>query len=218
MKLRWKYFFVLLLASLVPMVIVTGISQKATKKLGKSLSTETYNTLVQSAQREIVSATENYALITLRAKTTLELALQVLIRESAIALALPVPEPTKIYFAEDFETSNTAPEDIGLSSVHMKVLENGQLTPKSVSYNHPNFFVAPGVDRTEVDEDITKFTRLIPALKGLGHVLEESLFWIYASLESGVHLSYPGHGGYPATYDPRNRVWYTSAKKIRGMT
>ena len=217
MKLRWKYFIVLLVVSLIPMAIVTGISQKATKKLGKSLSTETYNTLVQSAQREIVSATENYAMITLRAKSSLELALQVLIRESAIALVLQPPEPSKIYFAEDFDASNTAPEDIGLSSIHMKVLPDGQLTPKSISYNHPNFLVAPGVDRTEVNEDITKFTRLIPAIKGIAGVLEGSLFWIYASLESGVHLSYPGHGGYPATYDPRTRAWYTSAKKKRGM-
>ncbi len=217
MKLRWKYFIILLVVSLIPMAIVTGISQKATKKLGESLSIETYNSLVQSVRREIVSATENYAMITLRAKSTLELALQVLIRESAIALALPVPEPTKIYFAEDFDTSNTAPEDIGLSSIHMKVLEDGHLTPKSISYNHPNFLLAPGVDRTEVNEDIMKFTRLIPALKSIASVLEGSLFWIYASLESGVHLSYPGHGGYPAAYDPRSRVWYTSAKKIRGM-
>ena len=100
----------------------------------------------------------------------------------------------------------------------MKVLKDGQLTPKSVSYDHPNFLLAPGIDRTEVGEDIKKFTRLIPALKNIASVLEGSLFWIYASLESGVHLSYPGHGGYPATYDPRNRVWYTSAKKIGGMT
>ncbi len=218
MKLRWKYFFILLSVSLVPLLITTGISQRASKKLGKSLSTETYNTLAQSARREIVSATENYAMITLRSKSSLELALQVLIRESAIALALPPPEPSKIYFADDFDTSNTAPEDIGLSSIHMKVLKDGHLTPKSISYTHPNFLVAPGVDCREVEEDITKFTRLIPALKDIAGVFEGSLFWIYASLESGVHLSYPGHGGYPPDYDPRTRAWYTSAKKRRGMT
>ncbi|MDX2445999.1 MAG: hypothetical protein QNK29_02235, partial [Desulfobacterales bacterium] len=218
MKLRWKYFLILLVASLIPMAIVTGISQKATKKLGKSLSAETYNTLAASVQREIVSATENYAMITLWTKTSLELALQVLIREAAIALALPPPEPTRIYFAKDFETSNTAPEDIALSSIHMKVLKDGKTTPKSISYNHPNFLLAPGVDRKEVAEDISKFTRLIPSLKGIAGGLESSVFWIYASLESGVHISYPGHGGYPVTYDPRTRPWYTLAKKNRGTS
>ncbi|MBW1864409.1 MAG: SpoIIE family protein phosphatase [Deltaproteobacteria bacterium] len=218
MKLRWKYFLILLVASLIPMAIVTGISQKATKKLGKSLSTETYNTLAASVQREIVSATENYAMITLWTKTSLELALQVLIREAAISLTLPPPEPTRIYFAKDFETSNTAPEDIALSSIHRKVLKDGKTTPKLISYNHPNFLLAPGVDRKEVAEDITKFTRLIPSLKGITGGLESSVFWIYASLESGVHISYPGHGGYPVTYDPRTRPWYTLAKKNIGTS
>ena len=50
MKLRWKYFIILLAVSLFPMVIITGINQKATIGLGESLSTETYNTLVQSAR------------------------------------------------------------------------------------------------------------------------------------------------------------------------
>jgi sigma-B regulation protein RsbU (phosphoserine phosphatase) len=218
MKLRWKYFFLLLVASLVPMAIVTGISQKASRKIGESISAQIHKTLVESARREIVSATENYAMITLRAKSSLEFALQVLIKEAAIALALPPPEPTKIYFAKDFEASNTAPEDMGLSSIHMKVLKDGQLTPKSISYNHPNFLVAPGVDLTKVGEDVTKFTRLIPVLKGIAGELEGSLFWIYASLESGVHISYPGHGGYPEGYDPRKRPWYTIAKKSRGLS
>ncbi|MBW2514603.1 MAG: PDC sensor domain-containing protein, partial [Deltaproteobacteria bacterium] len=213
MKLRWKYFFILLMASLVPLLIVTGIAQKATKKLGKSLSAETHNTLVQSARREIVTATENYAMITLRAKSSLELALQVLIRESAIALALPPPEPGKIYFAQDFDASHTAPEDMVFSSMHVKVLKDGQLAPKSISYGHPNFLVAPGVDPEAVEEDIAKFSRLTPTLKGIANVLEGSLFWIYASLERGVHLSYPGHGGYPEDYDPRMRPWYIRAKQ-----
>jgi sigma-B regulation protein RsbU (phosphoserine phosphatase) len=218
MKLRWKYFFMLLVASLVPMAIVTGISQKASKKIGESISAQIHKTLVESARREFVSATENYAMITLRSKSSLEFALQVLIKEATTAMALPPPEPSKIYFAKDFETSNTAPEDIGLSSIHMKVLKNGRLTPKSISCNYPNFLVAPSVDRMKAGKDIIRLTRLIPTLKGIASELEGSLFWIYASLESGVHISYPGHGGYPEGYDPRTRPWYTIAKNSRGLS
>jgi sigma-B regulation protein RsbU (phosphoserine phosphatase) len=43
----------------------------------------------------------------------------------------------------------------------------------------------------------------------------EGLIWAYASLENGVHISYPGHGGYPAGYDPRKRPWYEMAKKSK---
>ncbi len=48
----------------------------------------------------------------------------------------------------------------------------------------------------------------IPALPG----------WVYASLENGVHISYPGHGGYPTGYDPRKRPWYKMAKQSKILT
>ena len=68
------------------------------------------------------------------------------------------------------------------------------------------------VDRAEIRDDITRFTRLSPALKGLAGEFGHVIFWIYASLESGVHLSFPGHGGYPEGYDPRRRPWYIQAR------
>ncbi len=219
MKLRWKYFIALLVASLVPMLVVTVISQKASKELGESISAQTQKALMETVRREIVSATENYALITRRAKSSFEFALHALIREAGIIFNLPLPdEQTKIYFAEDFEDFKTAPEDLASSSVHMKILEDGSLLPKLISYNHPNFLTAPGVNRSDVRDVIARFTRLSPSLKGIAAELEEGLFWIYVSSESGVHISYPGHGGYPADYDPRQRPWYVRAKKYGTLT
>ena len=218
MKLRWKYFIVLLVASLVPMLAVTAISQQASKKLGKSISAKTQKVLMETVRREIVSTTENYAMITRRAKSSYEFALHALIREAGIILNLPLPELTKIYFAKDFEDSKTAPEDLAPSLVHMKILKDGSHSPKMISYNHPNFLLAPGVNRADVHDDIKKFTRLSPALKGIASELEDSLFWVYVSSERGVHISYPGHGGYPMGYDPRQRPWYVRAKKRGTIT
>ena len=218
MKLRWKYFIVLLVASLAPMLAVTIISQKASKELGASISIQTQQALTDTVRREIVSATENYALITRRAKSSYEFALHALIREAGLILNLPLPEPGKIYFAKDFEDSKTAPSDLAPSSVHMKILGDGRLLPKMISYDHPNFLVAPGVNRADVRDDVVRFTRLSPALKGIASELSNSLFWVYVSSESGVHISYPGHGGYPLDYDPRRRPWYIRAKKHGGLT
>jgi sigma-B regulation protein RsbU (phosphoserine phosphatase) len=161
----------------------------------------------------MVFATENYARITRRAKSSLEFALQVLAKEAERTLLLPSPVPPKIYFADDFDDSKAAPKDLAPSLTHMKLSKDGQLSPKPVSYHHPNFLVAPGVARKDVKTDIDRFTRLIPALKNIAREFGGELFWIYASLESSVHISYPGHGGYPKDYDPRVRPWYTRAKK-----
>jgi len=218
MKLRWKYFIILLVASLVPMLAVTAISQQASKSLGKSISAKTQTALMETVRREIVSATENYALITHRSKSSYEFALHALVRDAGINLNLPSRKATKIYFARDFEDSTTAPDDLAPSSVHMKILKDGSLLPKMISYNHPNFLLAPGVERTNVGDDIAGFTRLSPALKKIVDQMKDSVYWIYVSSESGIHISYPGHGGYPAEYDPRKRPWYMRAKKRGTIT
>jgi sigma-B regulation protein RsbU (phosphoserine phosphatase) len=213
MKLRWKYFIVLLVVSLVPLATVTWISQKASGKLGESISAQARQTLTETVSREMVFATENYARITRRAKSSLEFALQVLAKEAERTLVLPSPISPKIYFADDFDDSKAAPKDLAPSLTHMKLSKDGQLSSKLVSYHHPNFLVASGVARKDVKTDIDRFTRLIPALKNIAYEFGGELFWIYASLESGVHISYPGHGGYPEDYDPRLRPWYTRAKE-----
>jgi len=213
MKLRWKYFIVLLMVSLVPLATVTWISQKASGKLGESISAQARQTLTETVSREMVFATENYARITRRAKSSLEFALQVLAKEAERTLVLPSPIPPKIYFADDFEDFKAAPKDLAPSLTHMKLSKDGQLSPKPVSYHHPNFLVAPGVVQKDVKTDIDRFTSLIPVLKNIAREFGGELFWIYASLESGVHISYPGHGGYPKDYDPRLRPWYIRAKE-----
>ena len=213
MKLRRKYFIVLLVASLVPLATVAWISQKASGKLGASISAQARKTLTETVSREMVFATENYARITHQAKTSLEFALQVLSKEAERALILPSPIPPDIYFADDFDDSKSAPKDLAPSLTHMKISKDGKRSPKPVSYHHPNFLVAPGVTRKDVRTDIARFTRLIPTLKNITRDYGGKLFWIYASLESGVHISYPGHGGYPEDYDPRVRPWYIRAKK-----
>ncbi len=41
---------------------------------------------------------------------------------------------------------------------------------------------------------------------------ELQLLWTYVGLEEGVHVSFPGKGGYPGDYDPRLRPWYTGTR------
>lgn len=215
MKLKWKFFIVLLLASLVPLTVVSFISYKTSKKLGESISAQTTQALSDTVRREIVSATENYAMITGRSKLSSELALHLLISEAEKTLAEPQPHTRPIYYAEDFDNPASAPEDLAPSKDHLMIREDGKLVPKSISKNHPNFFIPSTVDRSSIGDDISRFTGLSPVLKGIAGEFGGTLFWIYASLESGVHISYPGHGGYPKGYDPRQRPWYTQAKNIK---
>lgn len=213
MKLRMKSFVVLLLVSLIPMALVTLFTQKASINLGSAISSQTQYVLTETIRREIVSATENYAMITLGSKSSLEFALQLLNKEAADVLERPLAVPGKIYFSTDFENAETAPADLAPSETHLRVDADGKLGPKLISKEQSSFLVPAGIKQEEVIDDIILLSALAPALKEIAGKLEEKVFWIYTSLESGVHLSYPGHGGYPEEYDPRNRPWYVRAKQ-----
>jgi hypothetical protein len=107
---------------------------------------------------------------------------------------------------------------------------------KKVSINHPSIVLAPEVNA----EDDQESQRTLRQLMLLGSDLKQAMLlshdkpppndeaeirkrltetetgtpivWIYASLEAGVHCSYPGHAGYPPDYDPRVRPFYRKAE------
>jgi len=213
MKLRWKYFLVLVAASLVPLLTVTWISQNASRRLGKTISGRAQNTLTDTVKQEMVRATCSYAAFSLLQGTTTEFALRWLAAEAELALALPPPSTTRIYYAADFDDPLSAPDDMALSMNHPIRSEDGVGTYRSISRKHPNFLLAPGTIKEDVASDIARLTRLSSTLSSMNQRYGEGLIWVYVSLENGVHISYPGHGGYPTGYDPRKRTWYEMAKK-----
>ena len=218
MKLRWKHFLVLLAASLVPLLAVTLITQNASRRLGKTISGKVQNTITDTVRQEMVRATRSYATLISLGGFASEQSIQMLAAQAELALALPPPPDTRLYYAADFDDPRSAPKDMAPSTNHPILAEGRVVSHKLISRGHPNFFLAPGTMKEDVAKDIARFTRLSPTLKSLGYRYEEGLIWAYASLESGVHISYPGHGGYPTGYDPRKRAWYKDAKKSMALT
>jgi len=213
MKLRWKYFLVLVAASLVPLLAVTWISHDASGRLGKTISGRVQSTLTDTVKQEMVRATRSYAAFSLLQGATTEFALRWLAAQAELALTLPPPPPARIYYADDFDDPLSAPEDLALSKNHPISSESGIGSYSSISRKRPSFLLAPGTIKNEVAGDIARLTRLSATLKRMNQRYGEALIWAYVSLENGIHLSYPGHGGYPTGYDPRKRPWYEAAKK-----
>jgi len=112
MKLRWKYFLVLVAASLVPLLAVTWITQDASRRLGKTISERAQNTLTDTVRQEMVRATRSYAAFSHIGGMTTKLALRVIAGKAELALALPPPLPTRIFYAADFDDPRSAPKDM----------------------------------------------------------------------------------------------------------
>jgi len=211
MKLRWKYFLVLVAASLVPLLTVTWISQNAFRRLGETISERAQNDLTEMISQEMVRATRNYSDIINMGGFAAEQVLRRLAARAELALTLPPPPNIRIYYAADFDDPRSAPKDMAPSENHQIRTIDGVVAHKQISRQHPNFLLAPGARTADAAPDIAKFTRLSSTLKSISHQYQDGMYWIYASLENGIHISYPGHGGYPAGYDPRQRPWYKEA-------
>ena len=121
------------------------------------------------------------------------------------------------FLAADIDRGETPP-DFALAEAYGKEL----------SATYAAFVLADGVD-----EDPLQLAGLAPLrhtmrrlfLRAGGHAglspdeagiriraRQLPLLWTYVGLEEGVHVSFPGKGGYPEGYDPRLRPWYSSTR------
>jgi len=211
MKLRSKFFIILLVFSLIPLAAVAVISHRTMSRMGAVMSAEVHQSLSQLANGVLSVTAENSAAILARNKLSVEFALTALASEAEAVLAEEPPARVKVYFASDFDGIDSAPPDISLRAGYMRRTDDGRLVNDPVSLNHPVVLLAPGTAASDVAEDVDRLSLLTDASSEIFLKLAPPLHWLYVSLENGVHMAYPGHGGYPAGYDPRQRPWYLEA-------
>ena len=109
MKLRWKFFFILLVFSLIPLLSVTVISQRGTRRLGRTISADLSQNLTNLTSEALLQAAENSSKTVLQTMYTVESSLMVLAYETERALMEDPPAAPKIYFATDFDNPDLAP-------------------------------------------------------------------------------------------------------------
>jgi sigma-B regulation protein RsbU (phosphoserine phosphatase) len=221
MRLRWKFFLVLLIFSLLPLAAVTTVIHQGTIRVGEAISKEVEQNLTRIANGVLKLTAENSARILENVKLEVEFALRLMVYEAESALAKGPPAPPRVYYAHEFDNPSTAPPDIGPQPGYMTRSADGRLVSNMVSFGHPSYFLAPGATSTSVADDLARLSLLTPVFIDFKERLGGSLHWVhwlYVSTETGLHVSFPGHGGYPDGYDPRKRVWYTQAGDEAGWT
>jgi sigma-B regulation protein RsbU (phosphoserine phosphatase) len=211
MKLRSKFFLILMVFSLVPLGSVAIIGHRTMRHVGAAMSADIHQNLSQIASGALAVSAESSAAMLARSRQAVEWALRSLASEAEAVLAGEPPARAQVYLASDFDDPATAPPDFGPRSGYLKKTAEGGTEEHLVSFRHPTFMVAPGTSAADVAKDIDRLSLLTEAFAGISSKMAPSLHWLYVSLENGVHVSFPGHGGYPAGYDPRQRPWYVNA-------
>ena len=133
---------------------------------------------------------------------------------------------TPFYRAESFGPPATSPPDIQMSKRY----------GFEVSFEHPTFVVPDDVSLGSVELEIRRLQPMASYYRStlLRSHDEEAAFYtpnrarrlmgdvgtpvakVYVGLTSGLFNVYPGHGGFPKSFDPRQRPWYHLAHKTHG--
>ncbi len=212
MKFRRKMMILLLVIALVPLILSSALHRLSMRQLGSRLATETRDYLGENAVRHLQSLVENYALILERDKSFLQLAIEFQVREAERLLAADPPSNlTKFYSSGDFDTSQVPASLVELSTRHAHRAPDGEPVPVPVSYQEQVYYLAPGADPETARLDMARLAPMSEAYRILQRIRPGLFHWQYTALESGLHVSFPGHGGIPPEYDSRVRGWYRGA-------
>jgi len=212
LKLRWKFFIIFLVFSLTPLIVVTVVSQRGTLLLGKTISEDARMRLTHIVGMELRQTAENSAKVLQRTKDAMAFYLQVLAGEAELAFSKMVAESPRIYFNADFEDPRTAPEDfLPIQRYRMKT-HDGEFLDNPISFNHPVFMLAPDAEKENVTRDLASLSQMLPTFRKLSSEFGKTLQWAHVCLQNGVYMSYPGHGGYLDSFEPRRYPWFTEAK------
>jgi sigma-B regulation protein RsbU (phosphoserine phosphatase) len=185
MRLRWKFFLVLLGFSLVPMVVITAFNRDHVVKLGRAIADEGQVLLKDIVQNELRQTAEDYALILRRTKSAMDFSLSVLASEAGQALAGHAPAAAT--------PPGANPPDTGAAAAPRLLIRH------------------PPETRADAGQD-ARLAALAPTFAMLQAELGDLLVFASVALPDGVHATFPARGDFPADYDPRLRPWYLAAK------
>jgi len=215
-KIRWKLMILLLVIALVPLVAASVIDRVSTHRLGQTLASEAREILIEQARRRLEILVADYGRLLERDKRLLELALDLQARAVESRLAKAPPTAPRILMSESFDRPGFV-GDPNTAEDYFRIGADGERVPMPVTYSRQVYFLARGADGQAVADDMARLSTMPEVYRHLHDDLRGLTHWQYTALESGVHTSFPGHGGYPAQFDPRRRPWYIRAKQDNAL-
>jgi sigma-B regulation protein RsbU (phosphoserine phosphatase) len=218
MPIRRKLLILLLVIALVPTITAAVLHRVWTRRLGGTLCAGTREALEENARYHLQVLVDDYRRLLNRDQRILELAVTQQAQEAERRLAAEPPQDAALFLSQDYDAGPRTPPGLQPSKKHFRADADGDLQPIPVSYEAQVTVLAPGVERQSVAPDLARLSTMVGAYRRLYEGSPEFMYWQYTALESGFHTCYPGHGGYPADYDPRTRPWYQLAKEQGELT
>ncbi|CCQ72180.1 SpoIIE family protein phosphatase [Magnetospira sp. QH-2] len=211
MKVRGKLLILLLSVAVIPLLVSVWIQMRALEQLTDQLTDRAEIALTQRLSGEVKQTMSLAARNMTQEKDLLETGLHLLAMETRRLLMGPVPEKTHdlIRPTAAFEGPDaTAPGLRRVGGAGSSSLL--RVSTRVASLQRPATLATAEDTRGRLDE-------LVPKIQDLYRRRPDLVQWMHITTTDGAHLSFPGHGGYPAHYDARDRPWYRNAISQRGI-
>ncbi len=214
MSFRSKLLIWMLVIAIGPMLVLAGFDLVTGKYLGQRLADDRRRIMTREAYELMEAIMSSYTRLLQRDQTVLEQAVAMQAYEVERRLASEPGESAPLFFDADYmvDDAERLPPGTVPSPIHSRPNGAGEREPILVSYDEQVLFLVQGVEETDVAADLSRLSTMPEAYRRVYDINPAQMYWQYTSLETGVHSSYPGHGGYPAEYDPRVRQWYERAR------
>ncbi len=211
MRYRWKLLILLLIISLLPILVMRTFGMRIVRHVKDIFISQTHDNLIGNAESRLQLIADAYSLVLWKGREQVEAVLLAQVLQTETILGVDAPMPSKVYFADDFRAGTHLPDDAFPSSFHFRYGRGGQIGSLNVSFGNQVFKLAPGTDGEVAAADIARLSKMNTTLKKLSKRLESIAFWHTTSLKNGLYSSYPGHGGIPRGFDPRQQPWFKLA-------
>ena len=213
MRIQAKLFVLLLVIGLIPLAALSWRGEKAMESLGQSIAGAGKAAAIDEMQTQLLHTVGTSSDLMDSQRRQVELALGLIAREvEARIVADPPPDDAPIYFHSDFDSPRTLPPGTELAIDHAIITPTGEVQAIPISRQHQSFLVSPGADIGGAQPLMRRLAGMNELYRRLDRNNPGLFYWQYVALEEGVHASFPGHGGYPQGYEPRQRDWYRNTK------
>lgn len=214
MRIATKLLVLLLFIALVPLGAATYLTSRSVARLGAQLAGEVEATSIRQAERLMLHTIRELGELMLAEQRSLRLALQTVATAAERTLIHGPAGDQPIYLANEFEAGGDAP-GLEIASRQRRRINGADYKMMPISRTAQSVFAVEAVELSAVRDEILRLQGALPAMKLAYAQLDHLVAWQYVALESGIHIAFPGHGYYPANYDPRVRDWYKRAELER---
>lgn len=210
LSLRWKLLALLAAIALGPLLFIAWTDLHTLSELGSTLAGQSADALGAQTRANLRQIADSQGESIERRRRLAELIVRMQARDVERALRSTVASQVVPVWASAMPL---ATHDETSAGRYFRQIDATRREPLAISLSALSMHVAPGVSADAVTDDARRLATLTPLFRELRVSASELLYWQYASLDNGLHASYPAHGGYPDDYDPRERPWYARQRE-----